>query len=85
MAAPVFVDSNVILDIVTENPKWLEWSADALERAGEASPLVIIRWSMRRCQSGSTGSRNWTTLSLPATCSASPYPGKQDSWLEKRS
>jgi hypothetical protein len=38
---PVLVDSNVILDVVTEDPKWVAWSADALERAAEASPLVI--------------------------------------------
>ena len=39
--APTFVDSNVILDIVTEDPEWLDWSADALERSAEAGRLVI--------------------------------------------
>lgn len=41
MPRPVLVDSNVILDVVTEDPKWYAWSADALERAAETSPLVI--------------------------------------------
>lgn len=41
MAASVLVDSNVILDVVTEDAKWAAWSMDALERAGEESPLVI--------------------------------------------
>jgi len=35
------VDSNVILDILTEDPEWFEWSAAALERQAERSLLVI--------------------------------------------
>jgi predicted nucleic acid-binding protein len=38
---PVLVDSNVILDILTEDSEWLDWSADALERQAESSLLVI--------------------------------------------
>ncbi|CAN5613164.1 type II toxin-antitoxin system VapC family toxin [soil metagenome] len=41
MPRPVLVDSNVILDVVTEDPTWAAWSADALEHAAESSPLVI--------------------------------------------
>jgi hypothetical protein len=26
------VDSNVLLDVLTEDPVWFEWSAEALER-----------------------------------------------------
>jgi hypothetical protein len=29
----VLVDSNVILDVATEDPTWGEWSAEALARA----------------------------------------------------
>ena len=33
---PIFVDSNVILDLVTQDPKWLAWSSRALrDRASE--------------------------------------------------
>ena len=35
------VDSNVILDILTEDPDWFEWSAQALEDQAERSVLVI--------------------------------------------
>jgi len=35
------VDSSVILDILTEDEEWLEWSASALERQAEHSVLVI--------------------------------------------
>jgi predicted nucleic acid-binding protein len=35
------VDSSVILDILTEDAEWIEWSASALERQAEHSVLVI--------------------------------------------
>jgi len=35
------VDSNVILDILTEDAEWLEWSSSALEERAERSVLVI--------------------------------------------
>lgn len=38
---PVLVDSNVILDLVTEDPAWLAWSEEQIEREAERSVLVI--------------------------------------------
>lgn len=38
---PVVVDSNVILDIATRDPKWENWSSNALEQAANESVLVI--------------------------------------------
>jgi len=35
------VDSNVLLDVITEDQEWLDWSAAALARAADTSPLVI--------------------------------------------
>ncbi|WEQ55753.1 type II toxin-antitoxin system VapC family toxin [Komagataeibacter nataicola] len=35
------VDANVLLDIMTEDEHWLEWSADAVARAADRSRLVI--------------------------------------------
>ena len=35
------VDSSVLLDILTEDPRWIEWSASALEQRAEESLLVI--------------------------------------------
>ncbi len=32
----VLVDSNVILDLVNEDPVWLEWSRSAMEQHAEA-------------------------------------------------
>lgn len=39
--SPVLVDSNVLLDIMTEDERWFEWSSDALERCAEESVLCI--------------------------------------------
>jgi predicted nucleic acid-binding protein len=39
--AATLVDSNVILDIVTEDPEWLEWSAWALGRQANEGRLAV--------------------------------------------
>jgi predicted nucleic acid-binding protein len=41
MARGTLVDSNVLLDILTEDPVWGDWSIDALAEAAEAGPLCI--------------------------------------------
>ena len=41
MRRGTLVDSNVLLDILTEDPAWLGWSSDALATAAEAGPLYI--------------------------------------------
>jgi hypothetical protein len=43
LSAPprVLVDSNVLLDIFTDDPAWLEWSAAALADAAESAILAI--------------------------------------------
>ena len=38
---PVLVDSNVLLDVLTDDPTWGAWSSGALERAADEAPLVI--------------------------------------------
>jgi predicted nucleic acid-binding protein len=35
------VDSNVLLDLVTDDPQWAAWSANALSRAADESALAI--------------------------------------------
>jgi predicted nucleic acid-binding protein len=37
----VLVDSNVILDILTEDRRWSDWSSAALQRTSETDVLVI--------------------------------------------
>ncbi|MGI8794138.1 MAG: type II toxin-antitoxin system VapC family toxin [Acidimicrobiales bacterium] len=41
MAFGTLVDSNVLLDILTEDDTWSAWSADALAHAAEAGPLYV--------------------------------------------
>lgn len=41
MAYGVLVDSNVLLDIMTEDPVWQGWSTTALAEAAETGPLYI--------------------------------------------
>jgi predicted nucleic acid-binding protein len=38
---PTLVDSNVLLDIATNDSTWLSWSSQALEAAANESELVI--------------------------------------------
>jgi predicted nucleic acid-binding protein len=37
----VLVDANVLLDVMTEDARWVGWSAKALERAADSHRLVI--------------------------------------------
>lgn len=37
----ILIDSNVLLDIVTEDPDWFEWSFSSLASAAEDSKLCI--------------------------------------------
>ncbi len=38
---PVLVDSNVLLDIFTEDPEWFEWSSQKLAEYAEKDTLLI--------------------------------------------
>lgn len=37
---PVLVDSNVILDVLTEDPRWFDWSSGQLAAAAEESSVL---------------------------------------------
>ncbi|MFN3548335.1 MAG: type II toxin-antitoxin system VapC family toxin [Mesorhizobium sp.] len=37
----MLVDSNVLLDLITGDPVWAEWSVDRLDVAARSGPLVI--------------------------------------------
>lgn len=39
--SPVLVDSNVLLDVVTQDPRWGAWSATTLARVADDETLVI--------------------------------------------
>jgi predicted nucleic acid-binding protein len=39
----ILVDSNVLLDLMTEDPRWFSWSAAAVERVADRFRLVVNR------------------------------------------
>ena len=41
MGVGTLVDSNVILDVMTEDDRWLDWSIEALATAAELGPLFV--------------------------------------------
>ena len=41
MPTGTLVDSNVLLDVFTEDPAWLEWSTRSLAAAAESGPLYV--------------------------------------------
>ena len=41
MMAHIIVDSNVLLDIITEDSRWCEWSAKTVERYADDNVLAI--------------------------------------------
>lgn len=41
MPVGTLVDTNVLLDVFTEDPAWFEWSSTALAEAAEAGPLWV--------------------------------------------
>jgi predicted nucleic acid-binding protein len=41
MASAVLVDANVLLDILTADPIWCQWSAAALQQARATGPIII--------------------------------------------
>lgn len=36
-----FVDTNILIDIASDNPRWADWSRQALAAAYERGPLII--------------------------------------------
>ncbi len=38
---PVLVDSNVLLDVLTDDPRWAAWSAEVLAEQGDRDLLAI--------------------------------------------
>jgi predicted nucleic acid-binding protein len=35
------VDTNILVDVLTNNPAWMNWSADRLNERAQAGPLII--------------------------------------------
>jgi len=42
VALGTLVDSNVLLDVITEDETWIEWSSNALARAAAVADLRLL-------------------------------------------
>lgn len=40
-ASPTLVDSNVLIDVLADDPQWADWSLDQLDTLGQQAALVI--------------------------------------------
>jgi predicted nucleic acid-binding protein len=74
LASATLVDTNVLLDVLTEDPAWLEWSSEALAAAAESGPLwinpiiyaeVSVRFSRVEDLEASIPSRDYRRAQLP--------------------
>ena len=39
--SPALVDSNVLLDLMTDDPRWADWAGEALRRAANTARVLI--------------------------------------------
>ena len=77
----VLVDSNVLLDVLTEDPEWFAWSSESLARCADEAeivlnPIVYAEVSVGvRSDRGRSSPRCRRTSSCGARC-----PGTRPSW-----
>jgi predicted nucleic acid-binding protein len=71
------IDSNVLLDVLTDNAKWRDWSSQAITRAAETSILVINAIIYAEVSVGFIGIEDVNDALPPATFAreAIPYEG----------
>ena len=63
----VLVDTNVLLDLVTDDPNWSEWSLARLEEASLAGPVLINDIAAVKCfldRKNDTGACNTSSTIL---------------------
>ena len=41
LAAATLVDSNILIDVLADDPQWADWSLDQLDALGQQAPLLI--------------------------------------------
>ena len=80
MRGAVLVDSNVLLDIVTGDEQWLDWSAATLADIAGSHRLVINPSSTPRSPRASSASRTSRTCCRTPITNAARCPGRPRSW-----
>jgi predicted nucleic acid-binding protein len=72
--ADVLVDSNVLLDVLTEDPEWLDWSSQALARAADGGRLVVNPLVYAEISIGFDRVEDLDTVLDPGTFERRPLP-----------
>lgn len=71
---PILVDTNVLLDVATEDPRWFDWSASRLARAADRDGLAInpivyaelsVHYETIEALEAALSGRAFTRLALP--------------------
>lgn len=78
------VDSNVLLDIATEDPKWSSWSEDALIDAADNGALAINPIIYAEVSVGFTTIEDLDDAIPPETFTRMRCPSKLVSWRARR-
>jgi predicted nucleic acid-binding protein len=68
------IDSNVLLDVLTDNTKWRDWSSQAITRAAETSILVINAIIYAEVSVGFIGIEDVNDALPPATFAREAIP-----------
>lgn len=75
------VDSNIILDIVTEDPEWFDWSSSTLSlNVLKRENCGLIPSFMLRCQLVLQKLKSWMMFFCKQCFTAQPFLGRPDSW-----
>jgi hypothetical protein len=76
----VLVDSNILLDIATDDPKWSEWSGRALSECTEHAALVINPIIYAEVSIGDTNIEALNTALPSSVYQRDPLPWGRASW-----
>jgi hypothetical protein len=76
----VLVDSNVLLDVLTEDPRWFAWSSAALAREAEDDVVAINPIIYAEVSIGFERSKISTPRCLRRWCNACRCRGRQRFW-----
>ena len=68
------VDTNVLLDVIREDPTWFDWSAEALARAADEAPIVINQVVYGEASASFAGIEEFDAVLEAAELVRSPLP-----------
>jgi predicted nucleic acid-binding protein len=68
------VDSNVLIDVWTDDPQWYDWSQTRLHEAGRSGPLLINDVIYAESSVGFLNSEDFDAALLKARVTVAPIP-----------